>query len=147
VTVSDIDAVESEIRIAGTPEVVFAYLLVPDKMVRLMGVQAESDPRPGGTFRFRTTVHPHYVAAGRYVEIDPPSRLVFTWGWEPNPNLGEGQLDLPPGTSTVEVELVADGDGTLLRLRHSGLPTQTACRFHAMGWESTLNLMLADLGD
>jgi hypothetical protein len=49
VTVSDIDALESEIRIDGAPEAVFAYLVDPDKMVRWMGAHAESDPRPSGT--------------------------------------------------------------------------------------------------
>ena len=101
---------------------------------------------PGGVFRFRTTVHPRYTASGEYVVVEAPSRIVFTWGWEPNPDLAEGQHDLPPGASTVEMTLVADGEGTILRLRHSGLPSEAACRFHAMGWETTVDLVLADLG-
>ena len=137
--------VEVERRIAARPETVFSFLVDPERFRRWQGIDAELDPRPGGVFRFRTTVHPHYTATGKYVEVDPPKRIVFTWGWEPNEHLTEGQHDLPPGASTVEMTLAPDGDGTLLRLRHSGLPREAACRFHAMGWESTLDLVLADL--
>jgi uncharacterized protein YndB with AHSA1/START domain len=139
--------VEVERRIAARPETVFSYLIDPERFARWQGVEAEIDPQPGGVFRFRTTTHPHYVATGHYVEVQAPSRIVFTWGWEPNPDLNEGQHGLPPGASTVEVVLVPDGEGTLLRLRHTGLPTKAACRFHGMGWESTLNLVLADLAE
>jgi uncharacterized protein YndB with AHSA1/START domain len=119
----------------------------PERFRRWQGIDAELDPRPGGVFRFKTTAHPHYVASGRYLEVDPPTRLVFTWGWEPNPDLAEGQHGLPPGASTVEVVLVPDGDATILRLRHSGLPSEAACRFHSMGWETTLDLVLEGAGD
>jgi hypothetical protein len=44
--------------------------------------------------------------------------LVVTFGWEPT----EGAPALPPGASTLEVTLAPGGDGTLLRLRHTGLP-------------------------
>ena len=53
--------------------------------------------------------------------------MVFTWGWEGN----DGLL---PEASTVEVLLEADGQGTLLRLRHSGLPSDSACDLHSYGW-------------
>jgi uncharacterized protein YndB with AHSA1/START domain len=138
-------AIELERRIAARPETVFSYLTDPARFARWQGIDAELDPQPGGMFRFRTTAHPHYVASGHYVEVEAPTRIVFTWGWEDSPDLSEAQHDLPPGSSTVEVDLVADGEGTLLRLRHSGLPTEAACRFHSMGWETTLNLVLADL--
>ena len=57
-------------------------------------------------------------ARGEFVELDPPHRLVFTWGWQDNPVV-------PPGSTTVEVTLQAIDDGTLVRLVHRGLPTPT----------------------
>lgn len=78
-----------------------------------MGVGAQLDARPGGLVRIN--VDGEHFAAGEYVEFLPPHRLVFTWGWE-------GQDSIPPGSTSVEIELVADGAGTLLRLRHSALP-------------------------
>jgi uncharacterized protein YndB with AHSA1/START domain len=57
--------------------------------------------------------------------------VVFTWGWP-----GE-HSPLPPGSSTVEITLIPDGDGTLLRLRHLGLPADQL-PLHDRGWEHYL---------
>jgi len=64
---------------------------------------------------------------GEYVAVEPPHRVVFTWGFE-------GSTDLPPGSSTVEITLHADGDGTIVRLRHDRLPTDASREQHAIGW-------------
>ncbi len=64
---------------------------------------------------------------GEYVALEPPDRVVFTWGWE-----AEGH-PLPPGASTVEVTLAAEGEGTRLRLVHSSLPEETQGA-HDEGW-------------
>jgi uncharacterized protein YndB with AHSA1/START domain len=69
---------------------------------------------------------------GEFVEVSPPSRVVFTWGFE-NPELG-----VPPGASTVEVTLAPDEDGTRLRLVHRGLP-ESARASHDGGWEAMLD--------
>ena len=41
---------------------------------------------------------------------------------------------LPPGASTVEITLEADGDGTVLSLRHGGLPDDATAVMHDEGW-------------
>ena len=69
-------------------------------------------PAPGGTFSLDVRGNP---ARGEYVEVDPPHRVVFTWGIE-------GRGDFPPGSSTVEVVLQADGDETVVTLTHRDLP-------------------------
>lgn len=135
--------VEIERRIAAAPETVFGYLIDPERFRRWQGVDAELDPRPGGIFRVTTIAPPHYTASGSYVEIDPPSRVVFTWGWEPHDDLDDGQRAMPPGTTKVEIMLLPDRDGTILRLRHSGLPHEAACAFHTAGWEWTLDQLAA----
>ena len=45
-----------------------------------MGVAALLDPRPGGTFR--VDANGRDVVIGEYVEVEPPHRVVFTWGFE-----------------------------------------------------------------
>jgi hypothetical protein len=40
---------------------------------------------------------------------------------------------VPPGSSTVEVELLAEEDGTLVRLTHRDLPAETRA-VHQEGW-------------
>ena len=77
-----------------------------------------------------------FVARGEYVEVDPPKRVVFTFGWE-------GRDDIPPGTTTVEVELRADGSDTILHLRHSGLRDQPSCEIHAYGWNVQVDQLVS----
>ena len=105
-----------EVRIAAPPTDVFPFFTDPSKMIVWKAVEATLDPRPGGIFRIDVTGRD--VALGEYVEIDPPRRVVFTFGWEAESS------PAPPGSTTVEVTLVPDGDGTLLRLVHRGVPAE-----------------------
>jgi uncharacterized protein YndB with AHSA1/START domain len=113
-----------EIRIAAKPEMVFQFFTDPDKVIRWKGRAAQLDPRPGGIYRVE--INDRAVAKGEYVELDPPRRVTFTWGWE-------GGGPVPPGATTVEVDLEPDGDGTLLRLTHRDLPEEEIPQ-HADGW-------------
>jgi uncharacterized protein YndB with AHSA1/START domain len=129
---------EGEVRIDAPPEVVYRYLTEPELHCRWEGTKAELDPRPGGIYRVE--IIPGTTARGEFVELDPPNRVVFTFGWE-----GEGQ-PIPPGASRVEIDLTADGDTTLLQIRHSGLPTD-AVDGHRTGWEHyTERLVIAAAG-
>ena len=121
------DVYEKEVRIDALPETVFEFFTDPVKMIRWKGTDASLDPRPGGTYRVNVTGRE--TAIGKYVEIVPYSRIVFTWGWESGP--------ITPGSTTVEVTLTPDGDGTILKLRHLGLMGE-AVQSHAMGWDHFL---------
>jgi uncharacterized protein YndB with AHSA1/START domain len=105
--------VEREIFIAASPETVFRFLIEPAFMAQWFGREHTLDPRPGGLFRVEVSAGA--VASGHYIEVAAHRRVAFTWGWE-------GRSDLPPGQSLVEIELVPQEGGTLVRLRHSGLP-------------------------
>jgi uncharacterized protein YndB with AHSA1/START domain len=120
-------AVERELTIAASPETVWQFLVDPEKSTRWMGLTASFEPRPGGLYRVE--VIPGHVAMGEFVELDPPRRLVFTWGWE----AGSGSK-VEPGSTTVEIDLEPDGDGTTLRFRHL-LPDAEAAESHAHGWD------------
>ena len=65
---------------------------------------------------------------GSFATVEPPHRLVFTFGWEQN---APGE-PLAPGSTVVEVLLTPDGDGTVLVLRHSDMPVTHAAD-HAQG--------------
>jgi uncharacterized protein YndB with AHSA1/START domain len=121
--------VQREVRIAARPETVFPFFTDPALMARWFGRLVALEPTPGGALR--VAINDQIVARGAFVEIVPPSRVVFTFGWE-----GTDQ-SVPPGSSTVEVVLVPDGDGTLVRLSHRDLPVVTRDE-HAHGWEHYL---------
>jgi uncharacterized protein YndB with AHSA1/START domain len=123
-------SVERELAIAASVETVWELLVDPDQAVLWMGQSATYELRPGGLYR--VAVIPGHTASGEFVEIDPPHRLVHTWGWE-----GEGG-SVPPGSTTIEYELTPDGDGTLLRFSHRGLPDAEAAASHGHGWDHYL---------
>ena len=58
----------------------------------------------------------------------------YSEGWE-------GSEAVPPGSSLVEIDLIEQPDGTLLRLTRSGLPSAE----HGEGWSHYLG-RLAELG-
>ena len=126
-------SVVREVRIAASPETVWELLVDPVKALRWWGIGAEIDPRPGGALRVR--VVPGSVATGEFVEVDPPRRLVYTWGWEEG---GGGPELVPPGSSTVEIELEPTASGTTLTLVHRGLPTEESGQAHGEGWDNYL---------
>jgi uncharacterized protein YndB with AHSA1/START domain len=127
------DVLERELHIAARPETVFGFFTDPAKMMRWMGKDIILDARPGGAYR--TDIN-GYIARGEYLEVVPHSRLVFTWGWE---NAGSTPQ---PGASTVEISLIPDGDGTLLRLRHFGLSAEERMA-HGEGWDMFLPSLVA----
>ena len=77
-TAAETTSVVREITIAASPETVWQFLVDPDKAIRWMGQAAWFDPRPGGQYRIQ--VLPGNTASGEFVELDPPRRLVYTWG-------------------------------------------------------------------
>lgn len=126
-----VDAVEVEVRIAASPETVFDFFTDPALMIQWMGGSVDVEPRAGG--RFHCDIREDAVISGEYVAVEPPSRVVFSWGWE-----GEDSVT-PPGSSTVEVLLAAEGDGTHLRLIHSDLPSEESAAKHGHGWRHYLD--------
>ena len=120
-------AIERELHIAAAPETVWELLADPRQMIRWMGQAAAFDLRRGG--QYEIDVVPGRTAAGEFVEIDPPRRLVYTWGWKMDGTL------VPPGSTTIIFELLPREGGTLLRFTHRDLPTAESVTSHTQGWE------------
>jgi len=121
------DVYEKQLRISARPETVFSFFTEPAKVVQWMGVDAALDARPGGSFRVNVTGR--QTAIGEYLEVTPYERIVFTWGWDDGP--------IAPGSTRVEIDLIPDGDATILRLRHFGLDAEGRAS-HKEGWEHYL---------
>lgn len=124
------EPVVKEVYIDAAPARVYAFLTQPEKMARWIGTEIEIDPRPGGIFR----VSPNRadVIRGEYIVVEPFSRISFTWGFE-----GEGQ-GVPAGSTTVEITLQPQDNGTLVRLVHRGLSGDSRAN-HSRGWDHYLS--------
>ena len=70
-------AVTATTRIAAPPYVVFPYFTDPALIITWMGERADLDPQPGGVFAVDVGTSP---ARGTYIAVEPPTRVVFTWG-------------------------------------------------------------------
>jgi uncharacterized protein YndB with AHSA1/START domain len=122
----------ASVHIAARPDRVFDYFTRAEAIVRWMGDYAVLDPRPGGEFTLDINGVP---VRGRYLEVEPPRRLLISWGHA-------GSERLPPGASTLEVTLTPDREGTTVRIVHSDLPEPEA-RQHAIGWQHFLERLIA----
>ena len=130
------DSFTTELDLPAPIEEVFRHLTDPAAMIRWMGQHATLEPTAGGAFELDINGVP---VRGHYLEIDPPRRVVVSWGVA-------GSAELPPGATQVEFTLTPTPSGTHLRLVHSGLPPSQA-PMHATGWNHfLLRLTLAAAG-
>jgi uncharacterized protein YndB with AHSA1/START domain len=125
-----------EVTIAAPAEVVWAHLTTAEGLMRWVGPTATADPAPGGVLRWS---HPNgATVVGRFVELVPYRRVVFTYGWE------DDRMGVPPESTTVEIDLVERDGMTTLRLVHHGLPPEVVPD-HEHGWAYFLGELRATL--
>lgn len=129
------DTFTTSVRIAAPPADVFPYLTDAALVVRWMGDWADLRPEPGGALSLDINGIP---IRGEYLVVDPPHRLVFTWG-------AAGNDVLPPGSTTVEILLRPDGDDTVVELAHRDLPPEELSQ-HGIGWGHFLERLVVAAG-
>jgi uncharacterized protein YndB with AHSA1/START domain len=129
--------IDYAIRIEAPAALVFDMLTDPDLLTEWMAREAAVDCRRGGEFRW--VYENGDVVLGRFVEIDPPRRLVLAYGWE----LPTSRA-IPPGSTRVEITLVETEGATELRLVHLGLPTAEV-ESHRGGWVYFLDRLAAGI--
>src|SRR3954453_5149390 len=124
--------VQRETRIAAPRASVFAFLTDPEKIVQWMGSEAVTETHPGGLYLLKGVGSA--TARGAFREVVPGHRLAYSFGWE-------GNDEVPPGSSLIEIDLIEQDGGTLLRMTHSGLPTAEQAAAHDRGWTHYLGLL------
>jgi uncharacterized protein YndB with AHSA1/START domain len=131
------DQFATEVDLPAPAEEVFRYLTDPAAMIQWMGQHAVLKPVPGGAFETDINGVP---VRGQYLEVDPPRRVLVSWGVA-------GNAVMPPGATEVEFTLTPIPGGTRLRLVHRGLPPDQA-QVHGAGWQHFLaRLASAAAGD
>jgi uncharacterized protein YndB with AHSA1/START domain len=100
---------ERTILIEASRDIVFSYFTDSGRWARWWGTGSTIDARAGGAVEI---VHPGGVrVAGEILEINPPARLVFTFGYVSG-------TPMPVGASVVTIQLDDDAAGTRLNLSH-----------------------------
>jgi uncharacterized protein YndB with AHSA1/START domain len=140
----DQDAVVSEIHIAAPPERVFQALVDPKQVMHWWTSEQcqiesfEFEPRRGGRWRYDTKQSKLNVngvtkfhCEGEVLDYDPPRVLAYTWiaNWH----------DDRTQRTVVRWELSPSGNGTSLKITHSGLKKLPVARKdYSHGWVGVL---------
>ena len=117
--------------VVGAPQTaVFRYFTDSARWAAWWGAGSTIEARPGGRVFIR---YPNGVeAAGEVVEMDAPSRIVFTFGYLTGKPIG-------PGASVVTIRLEPAGRGTRLVLAHQ-FAEAAARDEHVQGWRYQLSV-------
>jgi uncharacterized protein YndB with AHSA1/START domain len=93
----------------------------------------EIDLRVGGKYRVGMRKLPDgeiFYLSGTYREVRRPERVVYTWQWETEPELGD---------TLVTVEFHDRGGSTEIVLTHELFPSEKARQEHERGWSGGLD--------
>lgn len=94
---------------------------------------AEVDLRVGGRYRFAMRELPDgglFYLSGTYGEVRPPEKLIYTWNWEGQPELGE---------TLVTVTFRDLGRSTEVVVTHERFPAAEVRDKHREGWSGSLD--------
>ena len=136
-------ALELEHRYAAPRERVFDAWINPEVLKRWWAAAptwstplAEVDPREGGSYRLsmKTDEGEVHTVHGEFTEITPPERLAYTWAWAEGPDAAMAGSE----STQVVVEFLEDGEGTLVKLTHSGFASEEIRDMHVSGWAAVL---------
>ncbi|MGY5777919.1 SRPBCC family protein [Rhizobium sp. LEGMi135b] len=130
--------------IAAPRALLFRLWTEPEHLMRWWGPQTTTassvsiDLREGGAWRhcILTTEGREYWSHGRYLEIVPSERLVFTFAWE-------NQEGKPEHPMQATVEFHELGEKTRLVFRKVQLPDDTELKLQTGGWEQALDKYVA----
>jgi uncharacterized protein YndB with AHSA1/START domain len=126
--------VERQLFIDAPPARVYELLTDVDLLREWIAPDVRAVPTPGGHLTWRHVNGDRVI--GEYVELVPDRRIVFTFGWE------RTAVEVPPGSTVVEIDLLPRGTGTVLHLLHHGLAGPMADA-HAGGWDNYLARLAA----
>lgn len=141
------DGIKITRLIAAPREKVFKAWTDPVEIKRWWGPPgfttplAEVDLRVGGAYRIAMKPPDGDViyVAGVYREVQPPSKLVFTWAWDED--------GAPGHESLVTVFFIERGDATEVVFSHERLKDAESRDRHAEGWEALFASLAAYIAD
>ena len=125
------------VTIQAPPETVFRFFQDSARWATWWGVGSTIESRPGGKIFIR---HPDGTeSAGNVLEVSPPNRLAFTYGFVSG-------KPFAPGESRVTIELAAQRSATRLTLTHE-FPGGAPRDEFVQGWRFQLSLFANAVAD
>jgi uncharacterized protein YndB with AHSA1/START domain len=102
--------------------------------------EASVDLRAGGAVRLQMRESgegDRHGGGGIYTEVDPPTRLAFTWVWD----------DDDGHESLIEIDFEETGGRTKVRFTHAGLRDEASVLDHEGGWNGCFDNLERALAD
>ncbi len=124
-------------RFPDSPETLFRAFTDPDALRQWWGPKdfridtIEFQATVGATYHVTLTAPDgsRWAHEGRFLEVEPPRRLVYTWQWTDGP--------LSRAETLVELTFADASGGTLVTVSHSRFVSDVECDLHVDGWEDT----------
>ena len=124
------------------PARVFEAWTAPDLLKRWAwgslsrDVEADVDLRVGGDYAVSTKSREGdtWCFSGKFLEIDPGRRLVYTVRWD-------APMGYEVGEERVTVEFSDRGQETVVTFLHEGAPAGIAAETHEQGWNNTFDML------
>jgi uncharacterized protein YndB with AHSA1/START domain len=130
-------SLDRTILIRARRDTVFAFFTDNARWAAWWGPGSTIEAHPGGRVYIR---HPNGIeSSGEVLEIAPPDRLVFSYGFT------SGQ-PMPPGSSRVTITLAPAQGGTRLNLTHE-LADAMVRDEHVQGWRYQLSVFANAVAD
>jgi uncharacterized protein YndB with AHSA1/START domain len=125
------------VLIQAAPALVFRFLTDTPYWARWWGAGSTIDARPGGRLLIR---YPDGTeASGEVLEVQPPEKIVFTYGYV------SGKL-IPAGGSRITIRLAPETAGTRLNLTHEVADAAVRDE-HVQGWRYQFSLFANVVAD
>ncbi len=130
---------QKRLSIRAPAAVVWKALTDAAELVRWFPTAAETDPRPGGAYRFHfesaEAPETSHTRAGQFLDVVPPRRVSYTWH---APLAGSAAEGAEAPETRVEFVLVEKAGMTDVVLTHSGFgyggDWDRSFERHAEGW-------------
>ncbi len=121
-------------------EAVWAAWTTPERLLQWFGpadwpaVEVTQAVTAGGRWQaiLQSADGEQLVAAGHYLELEPPHHLSFTFRWE-----SDNHEDGPGVETVVDVRLERSANGTRMAFHQRGLVSVQSASGHTGGWTST----------
>jgi uncharacterized protein YndB with AHSA1/START domain len=137
---SDEPIVEKTLEFDASVERVWRAISNPSELSQWFGHKADFEAVPGAEGAM--IWHEHGSFALKVEEVEPPTRLVWSWVHEPDVSFSEA------AATRVEWQLTGrDDGGTTLFLRETGFRTDLHRNQNDVGWDEELGELVALLAE
>jgi uncharacterized protein YndB with AHSA1/START domain len=121
-------SIERELHVDASPEVVFEVLSSPQYIREWWSAETEIQPVAGATSQLTWTNDETGISKSEpftVIEADRPRRFSFRWVYD-----ADAEAVGPSNSLLVIFDLIASGDGTLVRFSETG--------YRERGWEAAV---------